>query len=169
MHYTTKQLLRKLAIGAVALAVAAGITLFIKENLDVQDPETALPTIQVTTNGMALSPEMIFRAGYIWNFFTTTEENTPLWTTQDILAHTYPVDVPPRSILSIDFSLKPKTLTVSRTDDENFEYYLDLVDTDGSQIITPAQAGAYLYKIQAGFGRRGSVIYYLLINVKESL
>ena len=45
MHYTFKIILRKLVVGVLALAAAAAITLFIKENLDVKDPETALPSI----------------------------------------------------------------------------------------------------------------------------
>ncbi|MBM6916924.1 hypothetical protein H6B33_16230, partial [Gemmiger formicilis] len=78
MHYTFKIILRKLVVGVLALAAAAAITLFIKENLDVKDPETALPSIQITTEGVVLSPEMVFRAGYEWNFFTATEINTPV-------------------------------------------------------------------------------------------
>ena len=38
---------RKLIIGAVLLAIATGMTAFIKESLDTQDPESALPIITV--------------------------------------------------------------------------------------------------------------------------
>ena len=34
--YTTRQIVRKLVIGAVALAVAICITIFIRENMDVK-------------------------------------------------------------------------------------------------------------------------------------
>ncbi len=169
VHYTVKMVLRKLIVGVLALALAAAITLFIKENLDVKDPETALPSIQVATEGVVLSPEMVFRAGYEWNFFTSTEINTPIWTTADILSHTYPVDVPPRAKLDIDFSLQADTLKISRSDQEDFSAFVTLADDFPNSLLAPAEAGQYLYKIEAGFGRRGSIIYYLLLNVKETV
>lgn len=169
VHYTVKIVLRKLIAGGLALAAAAAITLFIKENLDVKDPETALPSIQITTEGVLLSPEMVFRAGYEWNFFTSTEINTPVWTTEDILSRTYPVDVPSRAKLEIGFSLKADTLKVSRSEEGDLSAFVTLADAYPNILIAPAEAGQYLYKIEAGFGRRGSIIYYLLLNVKEAV
>ena len=43
--YSKIQVIRKLLIGAAALAVAICITIFIRENMDVNDPERALPSI----------------------------------------------------------------------------------------------------------------------------
>lgn len=169
MHYTVKIVARKLLVGVLALAAAAAITLFIKENLDVKDPETALPTIQIATEGVVLSPEMVFRAGYEWNFFTATEINTPVWTTEDILSRTYPVDVPPRAKLDIDFSLDVDTLKVSRAEESDFSTFVTLAEENPDSLIAPAEGGRYLYKIEAGFGRRGSIIYYLLLNVKPAV
>ena len=42
--YNKIQVLRKLLIGAAALAVAICITIFIRENMDVKSPEQALPS-----------------------------------------------------------------------------------------------------------------------------
>ena len=83
--YSKIQVIRKLLIGAAALAVAICITIFIRENMDVNDPEQALPTITITMNGTtAMAPEMIFRAGYEWNFLTTTAKSTPPYSSQDL-------------------------------------------------------------------------------------
>ena len=169
MHYTFKIILRKLVVGVLALAAAAAITLFIKENLDVKDPETALPSIQITTEGVVLSQEMVLPIGFFFNDTATTEINTPVWSTGDILSRTYPVDVPPRAKLEIDFSLNADTLQVSRSDQSDFSAFVTLADEYPDSLIAPAEAGQYLYKIEAGFGRRGSIIYYLLLNVKETV
>ena len=48
--------LRKLVVGAVLLLVAAAITMFIKESLDTQNPESALPILTVEYSGAAVSP-----------------------------------------------------------------------------------------------------------------
>ena len=92
--YSKIQVIRKLLIGAAALAVAICITIFIRENMDVNDPERALPSITITMNGTtAMAPEMIFRAGYEWNFLTTTAKSTPPYSSQDLQAHTPPVEM----------------------------------------------------------------------------
>ena len=72
--YTTRQIVRKLVIGAVALAVAICITIFIRENMDVKDPESALPTLTVTMNRLRAKIEddahtyikTVRGMGYIW-------------------------------------------------------------------------------------------------------
>ena len=69
---------RKLIIGAVLLAIATGMTAFIKESLDTQDPESALPIITVLYGDEELVPDKeVRRAGWEWNFFLT-QEKTPL-------------------------------------------------------------------------------------------
>lgn len=169
MPFTVKEGLRKIITGIILVAIAAMLTLFIKENLDVKDPEAALPTLTVTVDDMILAPSMVFRAGYEWNFWATVERNTPVYSPKDILGQVYPVDIAPRSVMALDFTLKCKSLQVSRADDEpDHSHYIQLQDVDPHNIITPATPGKYLYKVEAGFGWRGSVIYYLMVNVKEN-
>ncbi len=56
---------RKLIIGAVLLAIATGMTAFIKESLDTQDPESALPIITVLYGDEELVPDKeVRRAGF---------------------------------------------------------------------------------------------------------
>lgn len=165
--YSKIQVIRKLLIGAAALAVAICITIFIRENMDVNDPERALPSITITMNGTtAMAPEMIFRAGYEWNFLTTTAKSTPPYSSQDLQALTPPVEMLARTYMDIDFSLEPRSLTISRSDEENFEAFLDLVDASEGPIIAPATPGVYMYRIQADFGWRGSIVYFFRIRVQ---
>lgn len=167
MKYSRWVALRKIVAGTVLVALAAGVSLFIKENLDVKSPEDALPNLSIQVNGLAIAPEMALRAGYEWNFWTTTEKNTPAYTPEDLLRLVYPVDMPPRSVIDLGFSIDLKELRISRADDAEFRYFIEMANPGEGQIIAPAQAGRYMYKIEAGFGRRGSVIYYLLVDIKE--
>ena len=92
--YTPRLIIRKLILGAVLMTVAILITLLIRENMDVKDPEQALPTITVTVNGdMNLNDRMVFRAGYEWNFLTTVAKNTPTYTSEGLRQQIYPVTV----------------------------------------------------------------------------
>lgn len=169
MSYTLRDSLKKIITGVVLVAIAAMLTLFIKERLDVKNPESALPNMTVTVDGMILAPSMVFRAGYEWNFWATVDRNTPVYSPHDIMTRVYPVDIAPRSVMALDFTLKAKSLKVSRADDEPDHFqYIQLQDVDPDKIITPATPGRYMYKIEAGFGWRGSVIYYVMLNVKEN-
>lgn len=68
-YETAKDFFRKLIIGAVLLAIATGMTAFIKESLDTQDPESALPIITVLYGDEELVPDKeVRRAGWEWNF-----------------------------------------------------------------------------------------------------
>lgn len=165
--YNKIQIIRKLLIGAAALAVAICITIFIRENMDVKDPEQALPSITITMNGSTvMAPEMIFRAGYEWNFLTTTAKSTPPYSSQDLQDHTPPVEMLARTYMDIAFSMEPRKLTVSRSDEENFDAFLDLVDAGDGPLIAPATPGVYMYRIQADFGWQGSIVYFFRIRVQ---
>lgn len=169
MSYTVKTAIKKILLGTVLVLLAAAVALFIKENLDVKDPESALPSLSVTVNDMTLSSNMVFRAGYEWNFWATVERHTPEYSPSDITSQVYPVDIAPRSVMQLNFSLKCKHLKVSRANDSpDFTRYIQLENVDPANIITPASPGCYMYKVEADFGWRGSVIYYLMLNVKEN-
>lgn len=166
--YTKKQLIRKLTIGLIALAAAICVTIFIRENMDVKDPERALPTLAVTMNGStALPAESVFRAHYEWSFLTTTAKHTPPYSTQDLRAATPPVPMAPRTYLDLSFSIKPKNLVISRSSEENLDAFMDLVDVGSGPIITPATPGLYMYRVQADFGWRGSVLYFFAVQIQD--
>lgn len=66
---------RKLIIGAVLLAIATGMTAFIKESLDTQDPESALPIITVLYGDEELVPDKEVRGRVGMEFFPDTGKN----------------------------------------------------------------------------------------------
>ncbi len=166
--YTPKLVIRKLLLGAVLMAAAIFITILIRENMDVKDPEQALPTITITVNGdLRMNDKMVFRAGYEWNFLTTVAKHTPAYTSQTLRESLYPVDLAPNSVLKIEFSLEPKTLRIQRASDEALENFVELADVSDGQIITPSAPGLYLYQVEAGFGWRGSIRYFFMVRVQQ--
>lgn len=168
--YTKRQFIRKAIIGICALAVAICITIFIRENMDIQTPERALPTITITMdNKTNLSSTSIFRAAYEWSFLTTTAKHTPPYTTEDLQLAAPPVLMAPRTYLDISFSIKPKNILISRADESNLDAFMDLVDVGSGPIITPATPGLYLYRLQADFGWRGSILYFFAVQIQDSL
>ena len=71
-----------------------------------------------------------------------------------------------RTYMDIAFSMEPRKLTISRSDEENFDAFLDLVDAGDGPLIAPATPGVYMYRIQADFGWRGSIVYFFRIRVQ---
>ena len=164
--YTKKQIIHKVLLGTVLLIVAIFVTVFIRENMNVQSPESALPTIKVTVNETTtFATESVFRAGYEWNFFTTTAKHTPPYSVSDLKQVTPPVQVIPNSSLVLEFSIKPKKITVSRADGKDADTFMDLVGDGQEPIITAAVPGEYMYRVQADFGWRGSIVYFFRVQV----
>ena len=122
---------RKLIIGAVLLAIATGMTAFIKESLDTQDPESALPIITVLYGDEELVPDKeVRRAGWEWNFFLT-QEKTPLLSPEDVPLQ--PVDVMPGAQMRILFTKEPSELRVMRAVSDKPTEYLELSDAGGGR------------------------------------
>ena len=147
---------RKLIIGAVLLAIATGMTAFIKESLDTQDPESALPIITVLYGDEELVPDKeVRRAGWEWNFFLT-QEKTPLLSPEDVPLQ--PVDVMPGAQMRILFTKEPSELRVMRAVSDKPTEYLELSDAGG---------GLYFYKVRAEWSGRGFIQYYFALQVRE--
>ena len=156
---------RKLIIGAVLLAIATGMTAFIKESLDTQDPESALPIITVLYGDEELVPDKeVRRAGWEWNFFLT-QEKTPLLSPEDVPLQ--PVDVMPGAQMRILFTKEPSELRVMRAVSDKPTEYLELSDAGGGRFSTPTTPGLYFYKVRAEWSGRGFIQYYFALQVRE--
>lgn len=166
--YTKKQVIRKILLGAVLLAAAVGITIVMRENMNVQEPEKALPTITITMDGdTVFARDRVFLAGYEWNFLTMTAKHTPPYSAADLKHVTPPVPMEPRTYLELDFSIKPKELVISRASDPNLESYMELTNVGMGPLITPAEPGIYRYQVQASFGWRGSTVYFFTVQIED--
>lgn len=153
--------LRKIVIGIVLLFIAASISVFIKESLDTLDPESSLPILTVQQNGQTITD--VYRAGYVWSFFTTVERRAPEVTEADIPL--VPVPVPPQAVMTLQFSTEPSSLRVFRADNLLTSGYYEIADEDVSSFHAPNAPGIYVYKILAQWGNRGNIQYYFAIQV----
>lgn len=151
----------RILVGLVLLLIAAGISLFIKESLDEQDPETSLPLIYVTYDGTDLPG--VYRAGYSWSFFTTIAKNTPTLAPEDIPLT--PVDMYAGTELKIHFSSKQSTLKISLAEGQYSNDYTVLSDVDNGVLNAPSSAGVYVYRVEASWSSRGSIIYYFCVRI----
>ncbi|WP_367924423.1 hypothetical protein [uncultured Ruthenibacterium sp.] len=159
--------LRKLLIGAILLVIAAAITMFIKESLDTQDPESALPILSIEYNGTQIPPSQegfLYRAGYEWNFFTTVERRAPQLAENDLPL--VPLDVSSQAELKLLFSKEPSGLKVLRASGTSSTEFLELTDASDGTFNTPATPGTYVYKILAEWGNRGYIQYYFSLQVR---
>lgn len=159
--------LRKLVVGAVLLLVAAAITMFIKESLDTQNPESALPILTVEYNGAAVPPNQegfLYRAGYEWSFFTTVERRAPQLAENDLPL--IPLDVSPQAEMKLLFSKEPSSLKVLRASGTGSTEFLELTDASDGTFNTPASSGVYVYKVLAEWSTRGYIQYYFSLQVR---
>ncbi|MEG2286481.1 MAG: hypothetical protein RSC00_01115 [Ruthenibacterium sp.] len=159
-----KLVVRKVLLGIVLVLLAAGITVFIKESLDTQDPESALPLITVRYNDGEMSAQNIYRAGYQWSFFTTVED----WQAPDLAPEDLPitpVEIQPGTPLEMSFSSTPSSLRIWRAAGRYSSDFLELSCPISGEFSAPANPGIYLYRAVASWGHRGEIQYYFALSV----
>ena len=159
-----KVLVQKILLGILLIALAAGVTVFIKESLDTQDPESALPLITVAYNDGEMSAQNVFRAGYTWSFFTTVE----VWQAPSIAAEDLPitpVDIQPSTPIKVMFSSTPSELRIWRAEGRYSSDFLEISCDNPGEFTAPATPGTYLYRIKADWGSRGDIQYYFALTV----
>ncbi len=160
-----KVFFHKLLLGVVLIALAAGITVFIKETLDTCDPESSLPliTVQYGDETFVVDKE-VRRAGWEWSFFLT-QEKTPMLSVEDVPLS--PVTVLPSAPMRISFTKDPTRLRVLRATSEKPSEYLELADAGSGSFSTPTMPGLYYYKVQAEWQGRGMIQYYFALEVRD--
>ena len=45
---------------------------------------------------------------------------------------------------------------------------MELIDVGSGPIITPAATGLYMYRVEADFGWRGSIIYFFTVQIQNA-
>lgn len=163
---TPMKVVKKVACALLLLVLAALASLFIKEALDTQDPEAALPLIEVRCDGV-LVPDT-YRAAYQWNFFVTTEKReAQMIAVADMPL--VPMDVQPSQAVNVAFSKTPQNLRVWRgegRDTTSFTELSGISPESATTFYTPSTPGVYVYKVY-GEWARGNVLYYFAVEVKN--
>lgn len=155
--------LKRVLLGAVLIALSACLSMVIKESLDTQDPESALPILTVTCDGTPITD--VYRAGYVWSFFATMERRTPQLLEEDLPL--VPVDVNPQAEVRMAFSTPPSQLQVQRAQGLGSRDYLQVVSDDPSVFRAPTEPGVYVYKVLASWSGRGYIQYYFALQVRD--
>ncbi len=153
-----KQWTKKIAIGLAALLLAAGLSYVIRDVLAAQNPESALPVIEIEYNGIPLPTQHYMMDSYSWRFlFTTVDWSQPNRNAADMLE---PAPVLPGAPLEINFSFPCNSMRVSRSYGTRNEF-----EPVTGSLQTPFSGGTYTYRIEAEWGTRGSVLYYIKVRV----
>lgn len=167
---------RKVIVGAVLIALSAAVTMALKEALDTQNPESALPILTVTCNGTPLNtgtnnsaligtePQSLLRAGYEWSFFTTIERRTPPVTAEDLPLQ--PTTISAGVPISLTFTKEPSRVQVWRAEGLHGQDFLELSSADPCNFSAPSTAGTYIYRVRAEWTGRGYIQYFFCITTQ---
>lgn len=151
-----KQVVGRIALGAVLIVLAAFLGFAVKDLLAYTRPASTQPEIRIEYNGAPLPPEHWMMESYSWRYLTLIKE----WEApQDALAQMAAAPVIPDTALGVSFTFEPDKLTVSRS--VNGGEYSELM----GDLLTPNQPGEYVYRIEGDWGIKGTITYYFKIRI----
>lgn len=151
IHMKYRVLLKTL-LTVLMIAAAGFAALFIKDKIDSGNPEYALPIVTVNADGADVP---VFTAGFDWRFlFSGSIKKDP----PDV----YEMPVSPAAmiggeILSIDYSVKPDSVVMKRTDSYSYSFF----ETDNLNV--PTERGGYLYELDIQYPRGTEICYFYII------
>lgn len=152
----TKRKIKRYILALVMLVIAAYTTIFIKDTVDALNPEKSLPVINVS---VGYNPPYVVRAGYTWQYGLKTVRSPYVSAIDTALMTT---DCLPNSNIVINFSAPYEYVTVYQADGLANDEFTKLYN-----LVTPAEEGIYVYKIEAKF-EKGDILYYFAVQVKET-
>ncbi len=161
---TRKRFIKKILLATLLIFLSAALTVFIKAALDTRSPEAALPIITVTHAGQPFLEHNIYRAGYTWSFFATTEK----WQATNLTPQDLPIvaqEVQAGSEMQITFTTTPKELTVYRASGIHSTEFTQIAMQDLGTLYAPNDKGEYLYKVNGYWNSDDTIQYYFAISV----
>ncbi|MDL2293117.1 hypothetical protein LJC60_00635 [Ruminococcaceae bacterium OttesenSCG-928-D13] len=159
-----KQQVLKVVTGIVLVLMASFVTIFVRDSLNMRNPENALPnmTIYFDSNGKRVAMPYIHssRRNYTWQFslwepVSKADFDLEPW------RELYPGQVNPGSKLELEFSFKPKAVAIYAAAGESS--YMEVGDS--TVLYAPTSKGNYAYKVVATWGANRTVTYYFRIDV----
>jgi hypothetical protein len=157
-----KQQAVKIVAGALLVLLAALVTVFIRDTLNLRSPENSLPGLQVYHRGLdegePLPAEHVRRDRYTWRFlFFTPVKGGGL--DLEVWSEIKPAPVDPNTPLDLVFSFPPDSVDVSIA-----AGYSPFVGISG-ELKAPSNPGIYTYRVDAGWGANRAVQYYFKIRI----
>ncbi len=159
-----RKLIKKLILATILIIISAIVTVVIKEALDTQDPEAALPIIEIKYDSNEINSDNIYRAGYDWSFFTTVER----WQAPNIQPQDLPIvpqEVPANAKFNISFTSTPTQIDIYRASGQQSEDFLKIETETMGEFYAPGESGVYLYRLRCVFGSKGEIQYYFALSV----
>ncbi len=157
-------MIKKIFVATILILLSAVLTIFIKEALDTRDPESALPIITITQDGIPLLEQNVYRAGYDWSFFTTVER----WQAPSLVPEDLPIipqEILPGAKFEISFSSTPTEIAIWRATGRYSTDFSVIETQNEGNFIAPLTTGEYLYRVEASWGTRGSIQYFFALSV----
>ena len=154
---------KRLLLGAVLIAVAVFISLFLKDLIDRQSPDYAIPQLTVTADGQKMN---IYLSNYYWKFPFGHEKDKIEPEIDDGAVSVLDEGIVPANILHggeelrYEFSQQESLRYIDRSD----VYSTISFHLADNEKYAPNEPGAYYYKVAAEF-ERGRVEYYFRIDI----
>lgn len=165
-----RQWIFRIVLGVVLVLVAAGITVVIRDTLMRQDPEAALPVMDVYYRGIEEGERLpamhIVVSSYTWRFLF--EEVSGEVAGEEGWMWVEPAPVPDNSPLDLVFTFEPKKVRVSMwlsTLDANGEEVNGFTPVETEELRAPSAQGTYFYKVDTEWGQGRTVTYFFAIRV----
>lgn len=139
-------------LAAVLIAAAGFAALYIKDKIDSRNPEYALPLVTVNAEGTDVP---VTTAGFEWRFLFngSIRREAP-----DIFETSFPpAELLGGEELEIEYSVKPLSVKVQRTDSYSYSFF----ETDS--LTVPSGRGGYIYRLDIEYPRGSEICYFYII------
>ncbi len=146
--------MKKIIAAIVLFAFAGVIAFYLKDYIDRQNPDYAIPKMTVTADSKEI-PSVV--SGYSWSFRfgdKVIKEETPiveLSLERAILLGGEKLD--------ISFSQPVNSIKVRISDSYSYEMH------DAEELVVPYESGGYIYEVYADF-ESGAVLYYFYVVIE---
>ncbi|NLW78280.1 MAG: hypothetical protein GXY32_02560 [Ruminococcaceae bacterium] len=168
-----RQWILRIVAGLVLVLAAAGITVVIRDTLMRQDPEAALPVMDVYYRGFEEGERLpamnIAVANYTWRFLF--EEVSGEIAGDEGWMWVQPGFVDANSKLDLVFTFEPESVRVStwisavQEDGEEVNEFFPIPEEDMADFRAPSATGTYFYKVDTEWGQGRTVTYFFAIKV----
>ena len=150
--------MKKFIVAIMLLALAGVATFYLKDYIDSENPEYAIPQIEVTADTEVVA-HMV--TGYEWEFYNgrTASMSSMSWYDYEVESLTS-TKVLGGERLNIEFTMPARAVMINRTNDTDKGF----IPADNETTV-PFEKGIYLYEVWAKFDK-GWVMYYFKLLIE---
>ncbi len=146
--------MKKFLLSIILLFCAGIVAFFIKDLIDRNNPDHAVPQINVMADTNVVTT---ITSGYVWTFAFGEQKSKDSIGVVDLSI--VPTELIGGELLDISFSRTPISYTVSRSGSYNYQF-----EVVKAPFVVTYEKGGYIYKVDAEF-EQGTVEYYFYLLV----